>query len=309
MAEIDAIMTELTESGELVGGEALADPSNTQDRPRRDGVPAVTDGPYAEAKEHLGGYLIVDCESLERAAEIALRVAERALHADRGAAADGRRPAPRCERATPTSRTCCAQLAPQVLGVARPPLRAASTRARTPCRRRCSPPRSSGRAEGVPDNPRAWLITVASRRLTDQLRSEQARRRARGRRRRAGARRRGFAPAPGDEQPPEHDDTLTLLFLCCHPALSPASQIALTLRAVGGLTTAEIARAFLVPEATMAQRISRAKQSIKAAGSRVRDAARARARRAAARRAARALPDLQRGLHRDLGPRPAARAS
>jgi predicted RNA polymerase sigma factor len=74
------------------------------------------------------------------------------------------------------------------------------------------------------------------------------------------------ASDPGDEQPPQHDDTLTLLFLCCHPALSPASQVALTLRAVGGLTTAQIARAFLVPEATLAQRISRAKQRIRASG-------------------------------------------
>jgi RNA polymerase sigma factor (sigma-70 family) len=121
-------------------------------------------------------------------------------------------------------------------------------------------------AEGVPDNPRGWLITVASRRLIDQLRAESARRR-----REEAA----FAQLPADEQvapAPEveddaADDTLTLLFLCCHPALSPASQLALTLRAVAGLTTAQIAAAFLVPEATMAQRISRAKASIKAAGS------------------------------------------
>jgi RNA polymerase sigma factor (sigma-70 family) len=117
--------------------------------------------------------------------------------------------------------------------------------------------------EGVPDSPQAWLVTVATRRLTDQLRSEHARRR----REDAAAARvpadEAFAPAPGDEQPPEDDDTLTLLIMCCHPALSPASQLALTLRAVGGLTTAEIASAFLVPEATMAQRISRAKQRLK----------------------------------------------
>ena len=114
--------------------------------------------------------------------------------------------------------------------------------------------------EGVPEHPRAWLVTVASRRLTDELRSEQARRR----REESAA-----ALEPADEVPPavdEHDDTLTLLFLCCHPELSPASQLALTLRAVGGLTTAQVARAFLVPEATMAQRISRAKQRIKATG-------------------------------------------
>src|SRR5207253_11358159 len=77
-----------------------------------------------------------------------------------------------------------------------------------------------------------------------------------------------FSPAPDDEHLPQQDDTLTLLFLCCHPALSPASQIALTLRAVGGLTTAQIARAFFVPEETMAQRKSRAKRSIRTAGAR-----------------------------------------
>jgi len=120
--------------------------------------------------------------------------------------------------------------------------------------------------QGWPDNPKAWLVTVASRRLTDQLRSNAARRR----REEAEAAR---TPPPldgadfGDAgSPPARDDTLTLLFLCCHPALSPSSQVALTLRAVGGLSTAEIAGAFLVPEATMAQRISRAKQRIKAAG-------------------------------------------
>jgi RNA polymerase sigma factor (sigma-70 family) len=131
--------------------------------------------------------------------------------------------------------------------------------------------------EGVPDNPRGWLIQVASRRMTDQLRADLARRR-----REAIV----VMQTPSDEQvvpsldpqPPAyfgtsfgeagsadmaHDDTLILLFMCCHPALTRPSAIALTLRAVGGLTTAEIARAFLVPESTMAQRISRAKQRIK----------------------------------------------
>jgi RNA polymerase sigma factor (sigma-70 family) len=118
--------------------------------------------------------------------------------------------------------------------------------------------------EGVPENPYGWLITVAARRMTDQLRSEQARRRREDTAAAQVPRDESVARAPGAEQPPDEDDTLTLLFLCCHPALSPASQVALTLRAVGGLTTAQIASAFLVPEATMAQRISRAKQRIKA---------------------------------------------
>ncbi len=114
--------------------------------------------------------------------------------------------------------------------------------------------------QGWPENPREWLVTVASRRLADQLRSDAARRR----REEVDAIRTPPLPAGGDLE--GRDDTLTLLFLCCHPALTPPSQVALTLRAVGGLSTAEIARAFLVPEATMAQRISRAKQRIKAAG-------------------------------------------
>jgi RNA polymerase sigma factor (sigma-70 family) len=118
---------------------------------------------------------------------------------------------------------------------------------------------------GIPENPRAWLITVASRRHADRLRAESARRRRESAALTPAAL---VVPAPGDEPPVDADDTLKLLFLCCHPALSPPSQVALTLRAVGGLTTAQIARAFLVPEATMAQRISRAKHAIRAAGAR-----------------------------------------
>ena len=112
---------------------------------------------------------------------------------------------------------------------------------------------------GRPDNPRAWLIQVANRRMLDHVRSESARRRRENEV--------ALPPESAALDPAlEEDDTLILLFMCCHPALTTASAIALTLRAVGGLTTAEIARAFLVPEATMAQRISRAKQSIRDSG-------------------------------------------
>jgi RNA polymerase sigma factor (sigma-70 family) len=121
-------------------------------------------------------------------------------------------------------------------------------------------------AEGVPANPRAWLITVASRRMTDQLRSEESRRRREAVVSTRVSAQELLAPAADADDRQAADDTLILLFLCCHPVLSPASQVALTLRAVGGLTTAEIAHAFLVPEATMAQRISRAKQRIKSSG-------------------------------------------
>ncbi len=109
--------------------------------------------------------------------------------------------------------------------------------------------------EGTPDSPRSWLVAVATRRLVDEFRSDSARRR------------REAASAPDESADvPDRDDTLALLFLCAHPALSPPSQLALTLRAVGGLTTAEVAAAFLVPETTMAQRISRAKQTIRRSG-------------------------------------------
>lgn len=124
--------------------------------------------------------------------------------------------------------------------------------------------------QGVPDNPRGWLIRVASRRLVDRLRGDAARR-AREEAAAALTPRDAFTapppdePVPGGGRAPSEDDTLTLLFLCCHPDLAPAAQVALTLRAVGGLTTAEIARAHLVPEATMAQRISRAKRKIRGA--------------------------------------------
>jgi predicted RNA polymerase sigma factor len=114
-------------------------------------------------------------------------------------------------------------------------------------------------ADGVPDRPRAWLTTVATRMLVDHWRSDSARRR-----REATA-----ALDPTHQPPASHpDDTLALLFLCCHPALSQPSQLALTLRAVGGLSTAQIASAFLVPETTMAQRISRAKQRVRDTGAR-----------------------------------------
>ena len=118
-------------------------------------------------------------------------------------------------------------------------------------------------AEGPPDNPRGWLMQVAARRMTDHLRSEGARRR----------REAEMVAQSADTVRPEdladeagQDDTLTLLFMCCHPCLTSSSAISLTLRAVGGLTTADIDSAFLVPEATMAQRISRAKRALRQSG-------------------------------------------
>lgn len=119
---------------------------------------------------------------------------------------------------------------------------------------------------GVPDNPQGWLVTVAARKLVDQIRSESARRRREDTLALATPQAELLSHAANAVPSTDRDDSLALLFLCCHPALSPASRIAVTLRAVGGLTTTQIAVAFLVPEATMAQRISRAKQTIKASG-------------------------------------------
>jgi RNA polymerase sigma factor (sigma-70 family) len=113
---------------------------------------------------------------------------------------------------------------------------------------------------GIPEHPRGWLIRVGYRRMIDQLRADQLRQRREYRL--------ASQPTPASSDEPAADDSLTLLFLCCHPTLSPVSQVALTLRAVGGLTTAEIAHAYGVTEVAMGQRISRAKQQIRSAGGR-----------------------------------------
>ena len=120
--------------------------------------------------------------------------------------------------------------------------------------------------DGIPDNPRGWLIQVAARRMTDYLRAELARRRREYVVVMQAPPHEQVAPAADQIDDVHDDDALVLLFMCCHPSLTPSSAIALTLRSVGGLTTAEIANAFLVPEATMAQRISRAKQKVKSSG-------------------------------------------
>src|ERR1700744_251045 len=162
---------------------------------------------------------------------------------------------------TPETEHLLRELAPQVLGVVARRFRDFSSAEDAVQEAMLAAFRQWPR-EGIPENPRGWLIRVASRRMTDIVRSEMARRQ------RETAMTTEEEPAiespeaiEGDMDP---EDTLVLLFMCCHSALSTSSAIALTLRAVGGLTTAEIANAFMVPEATMAQRISRAKQTIRA---------------------------------------------
>ena len=155
-------------------------------------------------------------------------------------------------------------LAPQVLGVV---MRAYGdfTRAEDAVQEALLAAALQWPAEGLPENPRAWLIQTALRRFVDHVRTDAARRRREETVTRGEPEDAQVVASPEDAVE-ETDDTLLLLFMSCHASLSPSSAVALTLRAVGGLTTAEIARAFLVPEATMAQRISRAKETIRASG-------------------------------------------
>ena len=196
MAEVDAIMKELTESGELVGGEALADPSNTKTIRVVDGAPgdhrrAVRRGQGAPGRLPHRRLRERRARGRDRPA-----LAERALHAARGAPAHGHRPARRCERDRRPRGPAAARWRRRSSACSCAAT-GASTRARTRCRRRCSPRRSSGRAEGVPESPRGWLVTVASRRLTDQLRSEHARRRREDTAAAQVPADEAFAPAPG----------------------------------------------------------------------------------------------------------------
>jgi len=161
-----------------------------------------------------------------------------------------------------TSEHLLRELAPQVLGAVARRFRDFST-AEDSVQEAMIAAFTQWPQQGVPENPRGWLIQVACRRMMDHVRSEIARRE---RETTVAAETENLASLPEIEADMDPDDTLILLFMCCHPALTSSSAIALTLRAVGGLATAEIANAFLVPEATMAQRISRAKQTIKTSG-------------------------------------------
>ena len=262
-----------------------------QDGQPRDGIPVVTDGPFAESKESLAGLL--GRRRRERGSGRSRSPPHRGLRPQVRRGPPGRRtPRRRCDDGRPRSRTCCASSrrrssARSSAGTA------SSTPARTPCRRRCSPRRCSGR-EGVPDNPRGWLVDrrlpAAGRRVAQRERPAPAR----------GGRRRCWSRPGQPSRSRTQDDTLTLLFLCCHPALSAPSQLALTLRAVGGLTTAEIARRSWCRRPPWPSGSAAPSRASASAGLRFDLPPEAGARRAAARRAAGALPGLQRGLHDQL---------
>ena len=266
-------------SGELVAAEGLSGPDQAKRvRASSEGAP-VTDGVFPESKEFLVGFWIIDVDSPERAYQVAaeasaapgvggepLNMPIEVRQVMSAPSADAlKMPAGMDMQPDAATQRLLRDLAPQVLGVI-----VRRYRDFAACEDAVQEALIAAAAqwprEGQPETPRAWLIQVASRRITDQVRADAARRHRE---------RIVVSLIPADEQialaadtdgATERDDTLDLLFMSCHPALSPASAIALTLRAVGGLTTAEIARAFLVPEATMAQRISRAKQTIKTSG-------------------------------------------
>ena len=260
----------LSATGELVGAEGLASPLDAK-RVRADnnGTP-ITDGVLPESKEFLAGFWIVQVTSPERAYQIAAEASTGSRQGRWGALNRG--PGGRERTADIARMTLDAdalhllrELTPQVLGaVCRQfPDFAASEDA---VQEALLAAAVQWPAAGVPVNPRGWLIHVACRRMSDHLRSESARARREAESLRLVPDDERLMPAASGVDSPGQDDTLLLLFMCCHPALTTSSAIALTLRAVGGLTTAEIANAFLVPEATMAQRISRAKQRIRDSG-------------------------------------------
>ncbi len=281
VGETDSQLAELAASGELVGAYGVADQVMAKMVSTVDGPVVVTDAdPYIETKECLASFTIIDVDGLERALEIAAKDPAARIGRHGGASDHAR------GRTCRTTWVDDARRAARGAKLRRRWRRWSSARwsgamatsiwPRMRCRRahaRGGDP-LAGPTAGRDRDPKAWLITV-SRPAAAGRRGLRQREPGEGASLReeavaqppAGMRLGGLVPgAPGEDPIGDRDDTLELLFLCCHPALSAASQMALTLRAVGGLTTGEIARAFLVPEPTMGQRISRAKAAIKAAG-------------------------------------------
>ena len=241
----------------------------------RHGDVVMTDGPFAEGKEHMGGFTVISVPDLDAALDWGRQIAEittlpcevwplrsqedlrgqEDLRSPTEAEHHARPvPGPDIERVFREEYGRAVSVLVRVFGdidIAEDAVQDAFARAvaRWP-------------ADGLPPSPAGWIITTARNQAIDRLRREASRSDRHAQAALLHASQDAAGTEPGREGP-VRDDRLRLLFTCCHPALSPAAQVALTLRLLGGLTTAEIARAFLVPEPTMAQRLVRAKGKIR----------------------------------------------
>ncbi len=248
-----AFTKELQDSGSMVAGDALESTQTATTVRVKNDETLTTDGPFAETKEQLGGYYLIEADSLDEAIEWAAKIPAATPRLGRGAAGDGLR----------GGRLVVEELFREEWG------RTLAILARTlgdvelaedAVQEAFAVALERWPREGAPDNPGAWLLTTARNRAIDRIRRERT---LRHKTELLAA----LEPdRDGEEDETIPDERLSLIFACCHPALAREAQVALTLRTLGGLTTEEIARAFLVPEPTMAQRLVRAKRKIRAAG-------------------------------------------
>ena len=252
MPKWEALFDELGPTGALGCGFELDSPTTAKTVRVRDGETIVTDGPFAETKEQIGGLMEIEAEDLDAAIAIAARIPvvfTRLRRAEAGHRA-----------LTPVASGSSGGVGPCRRSHS-PASSAISTAPRTRCRTHSRPRSSAGRATGRRGNPGAWIITTARNRAIDRLRREQT-----FARKAELLARLESLPAEEDDVSSIPDDRLALVFTCCHPALAAEARVALTLREVAGLTTTEIAHAFLVAEPTMAQRLVRAKRKVRDAG-------------------------------------------